>query len=220
MARSWLGRWPSCLGPCLRCHWGPLGPGVRCHPASGPPRLWRAGPSWGPDRREALLGPPGGRCGCLPRWDGGLRPLPVVLRAPLAHRCSWAAACGPRCRRLDARTVGDNVNRGQHRMTQQAAPIAADFAASGYLWDSQPPLQLGPRRLEPKWLEPKWRGTNIRTPGSQMGPITTDFDETRWDLIPPMRPRSSGGSRVKKPNFDFFPRGDLFSGDLFLRVVV
>ena len=53
-----------------------------------------------------------------------------------------------------------------------------------------------------------------------MGPITTDFDETRWDLIPPMRPRSSGGSRVKKPNFDFFPRGDLFSGDLFLRVGV
>ena len=28
-----------------------------------------------------------------------------------------------------------------------------------------------------------------------MGPITTEFDETRWDLIPPMRPRFWGGSR-------------------------
>ena len=27
-----------------------------------------------------------------------------------------------------------------------------------------------------------------------IGPIPTDFDETRWDLIPPMCSRSSGGS--------------------------
>ena len=34
--------------------------------------------------------------------------------------------------------------------------------------------------------------------------MTMDFDETRWDLIPPMRPRSSGASRVKKTNFEIY----------------
>ena len=67
---------------------------------------------------------------------------------------------------------------------------------------------------------PKFKNLHPITNGSNMGPITTDFDETRWDLIPPMRPRSSGGSRVKEPSLEFFPRGDLFSGDLFLRVGV
>ena len=53
----------------------------------------------------------------------------------------------------------------------------------------------------------------IKSNGSEMGPITTDFDETRCDLIPPMRPRSSGVSRVKKPHFEHVSLwGNLFSG--------
>ena len=54
---------------------------------------------------------------------------------------------------------------------------------------------------------PKFKNSPPITNGSNMDPITTDFDETRWDLIPPMRPRSSGGSRVKKPNFEIYFQG-------------
>ena len=39
------------------------------------------------------------------------------------------------------------------------------------------------------------------------GRITMDFDETRWDLIPPMRPRSSGGSREKNQSYKSIFKG-------------
>ena len=82
------------------------------------------------------------------------------------------------------------------------------------LWTSA----LGVKRvrgIDPPWSRdrpkpkkcpklPKFKHLPPITNGSNMGPITTDFDETRWDLIPPMRPRSSGGSRVKKSNFEIY----------------
>ena len=33
---------------------------------------------------------------------------------------------------------------------------------------------------------PKFKNLPPITHGSKMGPVTTDFDETRWDLIPPI----------------------------------
>ena len=47
---------------------------------------------------------------------------------------------------------------------------------------------------EPWEAKKKPKMVKIQSPksenGSQIGPITTDFDETWWDLLPPMRPRS------------------------------
>ena len=42
----------------------------------------------------------------------------------------------------------------------------------------------------------------------KIGPITTDFDETRGDLIPPMRPRIWSGSRARGgPKIEFLSWG-------------
>ena len=75
----------------------------------------------------------------------------------------------------------------------------------GPIWVRRPPGnctggETGPRKrfpLVPKPSEakqgpklPKFKNLPPITNWSNMGPITTDFDETRWDLIPPMRPRS------------------------------
>ena len=80
---------------------------------------------------------------------------------------------------------------------------------SGHVHCPRKRFPLDPRPSEAKKTQNGKTSKHLPpiTNGSNMGPITTDFDETRWDLIPPMRPRSSGGSRVKKPNFDlcFFP---------------
>ena len=95
---------------------------------------------------------------------------------------------------------------------------------NGPIWVRRPLVkctggETGPRKrfpLVPRPSEakkgpklPKFKNLPPITNGSKMGPITTDFDETRWDLIPPMRPRSSGGSRVKKPNFEIYFSGQM-----------
>ena len=66
------------------------------------------------------------------------------------------------------------------------------------------PLVPRPSEAKKGSHQPKFQTLQPITNGSKMSPITMDFDDTRWDLIPPMRLRSSGGLRVKKRKFEIY----------------
>ena len=106
------------------------------------------------------------------------------------------------------------VDRMRHGSTQPRKS-----SKNGPIWVRRPPdkctggetgprkrFPLVPRPSEAKKGPKRQKSQNLPplTNWSKMGPITTDFGETRWDLIPPMRPRSSGGSRVKKSKVDIY----------------